>query len=130
MLENVVVDERGRLDLDDDSKTENTRAAYELERISNALPTKLAGHPTNVVFLTADAFAILPPIARLTDAQARYYFLSGFTARARRHRDRRHRAGSRRSRRASAGRSCRSGRRSTRGSSARSSPSTSPTSGS
>src|SRR4051794_9363744 len=80
ILENVVVDDRGRLDLDDDSKTENTRAAYKLERISNALRTKMAGHPSNVVFLTADAFGILPPIARLTYAQARYYFLSGFTA--------------------------------------------------
>jgi phosphoenolpyruvate carboxykinase (ATP) len=81
ILENVVVDERGRLDLDDDSKTENTRAAYKLERISHSLPTKMAGHPANVVFLTADAFAVLPPIARLTGAQARYWFLSGFTAR-------------------------------------------------
>jgi phosphoenolpyruvate carboxykinase (ATP) len=80
ILENVIVDERGRLDLDDDSKTENTRAAYKLERISNALPTKMAGHPANVVFLTADAFGILPPLARLSYEQARYYFLSGFTA--------------------------------------------------
>jgi phosphoenolpyruvate carboxykinase (ATP) len=80
ILENVIVDERGRLDLDDDSKTENTRAAYKLERISNALRTKMAGHPSNVVFLTADAFGILPPIARLSYDQARYYFLSGFTA--------------------------------------------------
>ena len=66
MLENVVIDERGVLDLDDDSKTENTRAAYKLEQIANALPTKQAGHPEYVVFLTADAFGILPPIARLT----------------------------------------------------------------
>ena len=80
ILENVVMDERGRLDLDDDSKTENTRAAYKLERISNALRTKMAGHPANVVFLTADAFGILPPLARLDYDQARYYFLSGFTA--------------------------------------------------
>jgi phosphoenolpyruvate carboxykinase (ATP) len=81
ILENVVVDERGRLDLDDESKTENTRAAYKIERISNSLRTKMAGHPEHVVFLTADAFAILPPIARLTEAQARYWFLAGFTAR-------------------------------------------------
>jgi phosphoenolpyruvate carboxykinase (ATP) len=80
LLENVVVDERGTLDLDSDAKTENTRAAYKLERISNALPSKRAGHPSNIVFLTADAFAIMPPIARLTTAQARYHFLSGFTA--------------------------------------------------
>jgi phosphoenolpyruvate carboxykinase (ATP) len=81
ILENVVVDERGKLDLDSEAKTENTRAAYKLERISNALPTKQAGHPANVVFLTADAFAIMPPLARLSDAQARYHFLSGFTSR-------------------------------------------------
>jgi phosphoenolpyruvate carboxykinase (ATP) len=80
ILENVPIDERGGLDLDDGSKTENTRAAYKLETIANALPTKLAGHPQNVVFLTADAFGILPPIARLTRDQALYYFLSGFTA--------------------------------------------------
>ncbi len=80
VLENVIVDERGVLDLDDDSKTENTRAAYELEQIANALPAKRAGHPSSVVFLTADAFGILPPIARLSRDQAMYWFLSGFTA--------------------------------------------------
>lgn len=80
VLENVAVDENGALDLDDDSKTENTRAAYKLELIGNALPSKMAGHPQSVVFLTADAFGILPPIARLNRAQALYYFLSGFTA--------------------------------------------------
>ncbi len=80
ILENVVVSDDGVLDLDDASKTENTRAAYKLERIANALPTKQAGHPTSVVFLTADAFGILPPIARLDRDQAMYWFLSGFTA--------------------------------------------------
>jgi phosphoenolpyruvate carboxykinase (ATP) len=80
ILENVGIDERGRLDLDDGSKTENTRAAYKLEQIANALPEKQAGHPTSVVMLTADAFGILPPIARLSRDQALYYFLSGFTA--------------------------------------------------
>jgi phosphoenolpyruvate carboxykinase (ATP) len=80
ILENVVVDEEGVLDLDDASKTENTRASYKLERIANALPEKRAGHPTSVVMLTADAFGILPPIARLTRDQALFYFLSGFTA--------------------------------------------------
>ena len=80
ILENVAIDERGVLDLDDASKTENTRAAYKLEQIANALPTKMAGHPHNVIFLTADAFGILPPIARLSRAQALYYFLSGFTS--------------------------------------------------
>ena len=80
VLENVVVDERGVLDLDDDSKTENTRAAYKLEQIANALPAKRAGHPSSVFFLTADAYGILPPIARLSRDQALYWFLSGFTA--------------------------------------------------
>jgi phosphoenolpyruvate carboxykinase (ATP) len=80
ILENVVMDDRGLLDLDDDSKTENTRAAYKLEQIANALPAKRGGHPSCVVFLTADAFGILPPIARLTRDQALYWFLTGFTA--------------------------------------------------
>ena len=80
ILENVVLDERGNVDLDDGSKTENTRAAYKLEQIANALPAKRAGHPQSVIFLTADAFGILPPIARLTRDQAMYWFLSGFTA--------------------------------------------------
>jgi phosphoenolpyruvate carboxykinase (ATP) len=80
ILENVVLDENGTVDLDDDSKTENTRAAYKLEQIANALPSKMAGHPSSVIFLTADAFGILPPIARLSREQALYFFLSGFTA--------------------------------------------------
>jgi phosphoenolpyruvate carboxykinase (ATP) len=80
ILENVAVDESGILDLDDDSKTENTRAAYKLEEIANALPAKRGGHPSSVVMLTADAFGILSPIARLTREQAMFYFLSGYTA--------------------------------------------------
>jgi phosphoenolpyruvate carboxykinase (ATP) len=80
ILENVTIDEDGIIDLDDDSKTENTRAAYKLEQIANALPAKRAGHPSSVIFLTADAFGILPPIAKLSNHQALYYFLSGFTA--------------------------------------------------
>jgi phosphoenolpyruvate carboxykinase (ATP) len=80
ILENVVLDDRGVVDLDDGTKTENTRAAYKLEQIANALPAKRAGQPQSVVFLTADAFGILPPIARLTRDQAMYWFLSGFTA--------------------------------------------------
>ena len=80
VLENVVIDERGVVDLESDAKTENTRAAYKLEQITNALPAKQAGHPSAVVMLTADAFGILPPIARLTRNQALFYFLSGFTA--------------------------------------------------
>ncbi len=80
VLENVACDERGALDLDDDGKTENTRAAYKLERIDHALPTKRAGHPSAVVMLTADAFGVLPPIALLSREQAMFYFLSGYTA--------------------------------------------------
>jgi phosphoenolpyruvate carboxykinase (ATP) len=80
VLENVVVDDRGVMDLNDASKTENTRSAYKLEQIENALPEKRAGHPRSVVFLTADAFGVLPPIARLTRDQALFYFLTGFTA--------------------------------------------------
>ncbi len=80
VLENVVTDDSGVLDLDSDAKTENTRAAYKLEQIANALPAKRAGHPSSIVMLTADAFGILPPIARLTRDQAMFYFLSGFTA--------------------------------------------------
>ena len=80
ILENVAIDDQGIVDLDDASKTENTRAAYKLEQIANALPTKMAGHPQSVIFLTADAFGILPPIAKLSNAQALYFFLSGFTA--------------------------------------------------
>jgi phosphoenolpyruvate carboxykinase (ATP) len=80
ILENVATDERGTLDLNDAAKTENTRAAYKLEQIANAHPEKRAGQPSAVVMLTADAFGILPPIARLSRDQALYYFLSGFTA--------------------------------------------------
>jgi phosphoenolpyruvate carboxykinase (ATP) len=67
-------------DFDDSRLTENTRSAYPLEYISNASETGTAGHPKNVVMLTADAFGILPPIARLSPSQAMYHFLSGYTA--------------------------------------------------
>jgi phosphoenolpyruvate carboxykinase (ATP) len=80
VLENVTVDERGVLDLDDSSKTENTRAAYRLERIANALPSRRAGHPRSVIFLAADAFGILPPIAKLSREQALFFFLAGYTS--------------------------------------------------
>jgi phosphoenolpyruvate carboxykinase (ATP) len=80
VLENVVVNDGGVMDLNDASKTENTRAAYKLEQIENTLPEKRAGHPSSVVLLTADAFGVLPPIARLTRDQALFYFLTGFTA--------------------------------------------------
>jgi phosphoenolpyruvate carboxykinase (ATP) len=81
VLENVAMDPETReLDLDDDRTTENTRACYAVEQIANADPTGCAGHPRHVVFLTADAFGVLPPIARLTEPQALYHFLSGYTA--------------------------------------------------
>ncbi len=81
VIENMVYDAETReLDFEDDSLTANTRCAYPLEYISNASPTGTAGHPKNVVMLTCDAFGVLPPIARLTPAQAMYHFLSGFTS--------------------------------------------------
>jgi phosphoenolpyruvate carboxykinase (ATP) len=80
VLENVVLDERRVPDFDNASLTENTRCAYPLDFIPNASPTGVAGHPGNIVMLTADAFGVLPPIARLTPAQAMYHFLSGYTA--------------------------------------------------
>jgi phosphoenolpyruvate carboxykinase (ATP) len=81
VLENVVMDIRTRqLNLDDNRYTENTRAAYPIDYIPNASETGRAGHPKNVIMLTADAFGVLPPIAKLTPSQAMYHFLSGFTA--------------------------------------------------
>lgn len=81
ILENVIVDERTReIDYDSAEITENTRAAYPLHYIENAVRSGTGGHPENVVFLTADAFGVLPPIARLTPEQAMYHFLSGYTA--------------------------------------------------
>jgi phosphoenolpyruvate carboxykinase (ATP) len=81
VLENVDLDPVTReLNLDSERFTENTRGAYPLEFIGNADPTGMAGHPRNLVLLAADAFGILPPISRLTHAQAAYHFLSGYTA--------------------------------------------------
>ncbi|SLN69927.1 Phosphoenolpyruvate carboxykinase [ATP] [Roseivivax jejudonensis] len=81
VIENMVFDEDTfELDFDDDSLTANMRCAYPLEYISNASRTALGGHPKNIIMLTCDAFGVLPPIARLTPAQAMYHFLSGFTA--------------------------------------------------
>ena len=81
ILENVVFDPVTRLiDLDDDERTENTRASYPLEFISNALPEKRAGHPKNIVFLTCDASGVMPPISRLSPDQALYHFISGYTS--------------------------------------------------
>ena len=81
VLENVVADARGNLDLNDGSLTENTRSCYPLEFIPNTMPGGRAALPKNVVMLTADAFGVLPPIAKLSSAQAMYHFLSGYTAR-------------------------------------------------
>ena len=81
ILENVAIDSRTRwLDLDSDAFTENTRASYPIHQIPNASATGRAGHPETIVMLTCDAFGVLPPIARLSDAQAMYHFLSGYTA--------------------------------------------------
>ncbi|AHM03893.1 Phosphoenolpyruvate carboxykinase (ATP) [Roseibacterium elongatum DSM 19469] len=81
VIENMVYDpDTLVLDFDDDSLTANMRCAYPLEEISNASESGMAGHPRNIVMLTCDAFGVLPPIARLTPAQAMYHFLSGFTS--------------------------------------------------
>jgi phosphoenolpyruvate carboxykinase (ATP) len=81
VLENVAIDpETRQLNLDDDRVTENTRAAYPISFIDNAVPSGQGGHPENIVMLTADAFGVLPPISRLTPEAAMYHFLSGYTA--------------------------------------------------
>jgi phosphoenolpyruvate carboxykinase (ATP) len=81
ILENVTMDEDTReVDFDDDSTTENTRSSYPISFIPGAVLDGMAGHPKNVVFLTADAFGVMPPIAKLTPEQAMYHFLSGYTA--------------------------------------------------
>jgi phosphoenolpyruvate carboxykinase (ATP) len=80
VLENVVLDENRVPNFDDNSLTENTRSAYPLHFIPNASETGLAPHPKTIIMLTADAFGVMPPIARLTPEQAMYHFLSGYTA--------------------------------------------------
>jgi phosphoenolpyruvate carboxykinase (ATP) len=80
VLENCVLDEERRVDFADQSITENTRVSYPLHYIPNHVPQARGGHPRNVVFLTADAYGVLPPIAQLTPEQAMFYFLSGYTA--------------------------------------------------
>jgi phosphoenolpyruvate carboxykinase (ATP) len=81
ILENVSMDqETRRLDLDDDSLTENTRAAYPITHLPNIVTSGMGGQPKNVIMLTADAFGVLPPIAKLTPTQAMYHFISGYTA--------------------------------------------------
>lgn len=81
LLENVVVRADGSVDYDDGSKTENTRVSYPIYHINNIVePVSKAGHAKKVIFLTADAFGVLPPVSKLTPEQTKYYFLSGFTA--------------------------------------------------
>ena len=81
LLENVAVDAQGKVDFDDGSKTENTRVSYPIHHIENIVkPVSKAGHAKKVIFLTADAFGVLPPVSRLTPEQTKYHFLSGFTA--------------------------------------------------
>ncbi len=81
LLENVTVSDDGKIDFDDNSKTENTRVSYPIYHIDNIVPPpSKAGHAKKVIFLTADAFGVLPPVSRLTPEQAQYHYLSGFTA--------------------------------------------------
>ena len=80
VIENVVMNDEGELDLDDNTLTENTRGAYPLEYIPGVTASGKTSHPRNIIMLTADAFGVLPPIARLSPDQAMYHFLSGYTA--------------------------------------------------
>jgi len=80
LLENVVYDDDGVIDYSDSSKTENTRVSYPIHHIKNHKENLMAGHPNNIIFLTADAFGVLPPVSKLSKEQAMYYFLSGYTA--------------------------------------------------
>lgn len=80
VLENCVVDSQGYVDFDDNKFTENTRAAYPIHHIDNIVVPSKASHPNTIIFLTADAFGVLPPISKLTKDQAMYHFLSGFTS--------------------------------------------------
>jgi len=81
LLENLVVLSDGKIDFNDDSKTENTRVSYPIYHINNIVkPVSKTGHAKKVIFLSADTFGVLPPVSRLTEEQTRYYFLSGYTA--------------------------------------------------
>jgi len=81
VLENIVLDDETRIpDYDDGSKTENTRVAYPLDYIPDAIIPSVCGHPKNVIFLTADAFGVLPPVSKLNSEQAMYYFINGYTS--------------------------------------------------
>ena len=81
LLENVTVDENGKINFKDGSVTQNTRVSYPIYHIENIVrPVSKGGHATKVIFLTADAFGVLPPVSKLTPEQTKYHFLSGFTA--------------------------------------------------
>jgi len=80
LLENVITDENGAVDYSDGTITENTRVSYPINYINNIEPTEQGGHPRNVIFLTCDAFGVLPPVSKLTPEMAMYHFLSGYTA--------------------------------------------------
>ena len=81
LLENVTLDENGKIDFKDGSVTQNTRVSYPINHIDNIVkPVSKAGHATKVIFLTADAFGVMPPVSKLTPEQTKYHFLSGFTA--------------------------------------------------
>jgi len=80
LLENVVADDAGNVDYSDTSKTQNTRVSYPIEHIVNHKEDLQAGHPKNIIFLSYDAFGVIPPVSKLTKEQAMYYFLSGYTA--------------------------------------------------
>jgi len=80
LLENVVADNAGNVDYKDVSKTQNTRVSYPIEHIVNHKEDLQAGHPNNIIFLSYDAYGVIPPVSKLTKEQAMYYFLSGYTA--------------------------------------------------
>ena len=80
LLENVITDDNGVVDYDDGTITENTRVSYPINHIRNIEPSEKGGHPKNVIFLTCDAFGVLPPVSKLTPEMAMYHFLSGYTA--------------------------------------------------
>ena len=80
LIENVVADENGNVDYNDSRYTENTRAAYPINYIPGSVPDGCGGHPETIIFLTADAFGVLPPISKLTKEQAMYHFISGYTS--------------------------------------------------
>ncbi|MBF0618595.1 MAG: phosphoenolpyruvate carboxykinase (ATP) [Candidatus Omnitrophica bacterium] len=81
ILENLMLDDKGRIDFESEKKTENTRASYPIDHIQNIVtPVSRGGHPTKIIFLSCDAYGVLPPVARLSKEQAMYHFLSGYTA--------------------------------------------------